>query len=211
MKKLLSEFLGTLLLVQAIIGSGIMAAKLSDDALLQLLINALAAVTTLALIITTFKKVSGAHFNPIVTLLSILEGKRTLKKNIYYMLAQCSGGAAGAILANISFGEDAFSLSTIDRSSVSLLVGEVIATFGLAFIVLLKPSLPELSIPLWIAGAYFFTSSTSFANPAVTFGRAFSDSPAGISPASLLPFVGAQLVGGLLAYIFVNQIFNRGK
>lgn len=208
-KSIAAEFLGTFLLVQAIVGSGVMAKNLSDDILLQLLINAIAAVTTLTLIISIFKGISGAHFNPIVSILSLLDRKSSPAKIFVLILAQLLGAFCGAIIANLSFGLDAISISSTERTQTHLLVGEVIATFGLIFVVLMRPAKPELAIPLWIAGAYFFTSSTSFANPAVTFGRIFSDTFAGISPSSAFPFLCAQCIGAALALLAVRIFFNE--
>ena len=209
LRKFGAEFLGTLFLVQAIVGSGIMATNLTDDVLLQLLVNAIAAVTTLVLIISSFKGISGAHFNPVVSIIAVFDRKISSADALFYILAQLIGAFWGAVIANLAFGLDFLKISSTERSESHLLIGELIATFGLIFIILMNPAKSEFSVPLWIAGAYFFTSSTSFANPAVTFGRIFSDTFAGISPSSFPYFVCAQILGGLLAYLLVRMVFNE--
>jgi glycerol uptake facilitator-like aquaporin len=211
MKKLigpsLAEFFGTLVLVCVVVGSGIMGTNLSADAGIALLINTVSTIFALALLILILGPVSGAQFNPVVSLALLLQKKITAAKFLAYLPAQILGAIAGAILANLMFNLEAVQISEKYRISSGTLVGEVLATAGLLIVILVlikrnQENLIAVSVAAWIGSAYFFTSSTSFANPAVTIGRVFSDTFAGISPDSVLPFVGAQLVGmalGLLA------------
>ena len=211
MKKLigpsLAEFFGTLVLVCVVVGSGIMGTNLSADAGIALVINTISTIFALALLIVIIGPVSGAHFNPAVSLALLLQKKMTAAKFLAYVPAQILGAIAGAILANLMFNLEAVQISENYRISSGTLIGEVLATAGLLIVILVlikrnQENIIAISVAAWIGSAYFFTSSTSFANPAVTIGRVFSDTFAGISPDSLLPFVGAQLVGmalGLLA------------
>lgn len=207
-----AEFIGTLALVLAVVGSGMMAGSLTEDVALQLLINAAATVAALYILINLLAPLSGAHFNPAVTVVSSLRGERGATEVVTYLFAQVSGAIAGSLLAHLTF-DIPFAISTKDRMGISLLLAEVVATFGLVMIVFADWKRYRLRnrasmIALWIGGAYFFTSSTSFANPAVTIGRIFTDSFAGISPASVLPFIGAQIVGALLAWLTLIAIRN---
>ena len=211
MKKLigpsLAEFFGTLVLVCVVVGSGIMGTNLSADAGIALLINTISTIFALALLILILGPVSGAQFNPVVSLALLLQKKITAAKFLAYVPAQILGAIAGAILANLMFNLEAVQISEKYRISSGTLIGEVLATAGLLIVILVlikrnQESIIAISVAAWIGSAYFFTSSTSFANPAVTIGRVFSDTFAGISPDSVLPFIGAQLVGmalGLLA------------
>lgn len=211
MKKLiapsLAEFFGTLLLVCVVVGSGIMGTNLSDDAGIALLINTISTIFALALLILILGPVSGAQFNPAVSLALLLQKKMSVSKFLAFVPAQILGAIAGAILANLMFNLEAVQVSEKYRISSGTLIGEVLATAGLLVVILVliqrkQENLIAVSVAAWIGSAYLFTSSTSFANPAVTIGRVFSDTFAGISPDSVLPFVGAQLVGmalGLLA------------
>jgi glycerol uptake facilitator-like aquaporin len=205
-RRLGAEVLGTGLLVTAVIGSGIAAATLSPtDVGLQLFENAAATAAGLAVIILLVGPVSGAHLNPVVSLADWWLGRRRgtglpLAEVGAYAAAQVAGGIGGAVLANLMFDLPAVRWSTHDRTSAHLLLGEVVATAGLVAVVFAlarsgRGALSAAAVAGYIASAYFFTSSTSFANPAVTVGRAFSDTFAGIAPASVLPFVLAQLVG----------------
>ena len=200
-----AEAVGTGLLVAIVVGSGIFAQRLSpDDVGLQLLENSTATALGLVALILTFGAVSGAHFNPVVTLVDRLLGGIDTVTAATYVVAQTIGGCLGAILANLMFELDAVNWSTRDRSSGALWLGEVVATFGLVTVILgVVRSGRREAAPFAVAGyigaAYWFTSSTSFANPAVTIARMFSDTFAGIEPASVPPFVVAQLAGGLLA------------
>ena len=196
--------MGTGLLVLAVIGSGIAASRLSDDAGLQLLQNAGATASALIAIILALGPVSGAHLNPVVTLAVRAAGAVGTREVGAYVIAQVAGGAAGAVVANLMFSLPAVELATEVRSSGGLWRGEGVATFGLVLVVLGVarsnwPTAAPFAVAAYIGGAYYFTSSTSFAIPAVTLGRTLSDTFAGIDPASVPAFVAAQLVGGGLA------------
>lgn len=204
-RRLLAEFLGTALLVAVVVGSGIAAEQLSpSDVGLQLLENSLATVFGLTALILLFGPVSGAHFNPVVSLADWFLGRRrgvglSISEVVAYAVAQVVGGVGGALLANVMF-EVAPAVSTKDRLSAGHLVAEVVATAGLVALIfaLVRTGRGALAAPTvgaYIGAAYWFTSSTSFANPAVTIGRVFSDTFAGIAPASAAAFVGVQLVG----------------
>lgn len=217
-RRLLAEALGTGLLVTAVVGSGIAAASLSPtDVGLQLLENAVATAAGLAVIILLVGPVSGAHLNPAVSLADWWLGRRrgtglTLGEVGAYSVAQVAGGILGAVLANLMFDLPAVRWSTHDRTSGHVLLGEVVATAGLIAIVFAlarsgRAGLSAAAVAGYIGSAYFFTSSTSFANPAVTIARAFSDTVAGIAPASVLPFVLAQLLGGAIGLGLVAVLY----
>lgn len=218
MKKLLgtslSEFFGTLTLVCVVVGSGIMGTNLSNDAGVALLINAVSTIFALALLILILGPVSGAHFNPVVTL-AMLASKRVLPVTVLaYIPAQIFGAIAGAVLANLMFNLPAVQISGNYRVSTGTFIGEVLATAGLLIVILVllqrdQGGLIPVSVAAWIGSAYFFTSSTSFANPAVTVGRVFSDTFAGISPDSVLPFIMAQFVGLLLGALGARALGAR--
>ena len=203
---LLAELLGTGLLVTVVVGSGIAAQRLSpDDVGLQLLENSTATFLGLTVLILMFGPVSGAHFNPVVSAADWLLGRRTGtgltgQEVLAYTAAQMVGGVLGAVLANVMFEVPVTELATTDRNGAHLWVGEVVATAGLVVLIfsLARSTRGLLAAPAvgaYIGAAYWFTSSTSFANPAVTVGRVFSDTFAGIDPASIAGFVGAQIVG----------------
>ncbi len=199
-RKLWAEFSGTALLVCVVVGSGIMGSQLSEDAGVALLINAFSTIFALALLILLLGPISGAHFNPAVSLMQLFNKELTPKQTVFFALSQILGAISGAILANLMFDLPAIEFSTHARVSSGTLIGEVIATAGLiALIGILslrnQTKLIPVAVAAWIGSAYFFTSSTSFANPAVTVGRMFTDSFAGIEPTSVLPFIGAQLAG----------------
>ena len=207
------EFLGSAGLAAVVIGSGIAAQRLSPtDVGLQLFENAFATALGLAVLILVFATVSGSHFNPVVTLVDITLHRRTWTTAAVYLPAQVLGCIAGAVLANVMFAAPAVAWSTTDRSSWPLLLSEVVATAGLILLIfaLVRTGRSHLAAPAvgaYIGAAYFFTSSTSFANPAITVGRMFSDTFAGIAPASALPFIGAQLVGAALGFATVRLLF----
>jgi glycerol uptake facilitator-like aquaporin len=199
-----AEAVGTALLVAVVVGSGIFAQRLSpDDVGLQLLENSTATALGLVALILAFGSVSGAHFNPVVTLVDRLLGGLDNTTAAAYVVAQVIGGCVGAMVANLMFEIDAVEWSTRDRSDSALWLGEVVATFGLVTVILGvvrsgRRELAPFAVAGYIGAAYWFTSSTSFANPAVTVGRTLSDTFAGIEPASVPGFVIAQLIGGLL-------------
>ena len=215
--RLLAEGIGSAFLIIAVIGSGIMAETLSPtDVGLQLLENAAATAGALIGLIIMFATVSGAHFNPAVTLLDRLLGRMTNTEAVSYVGAQLLGGCIGAVLANLMFSEQtgrgAIFLSQKDRNTTAELLSEVIAMIGLLLVIhgaarLGKPHVVAVAVGVWIGGAYFFTSSTSFANPMVSVARTLSDSFAGIAPASAPGFIAAQLLGALLAWPLVRKLF----
>ena len=199
----LVEFLGTALLAMAVVGSGVMATNLTKDVGLQLFIVAFATFLILALIIQMFAPISGAHFNPAVTLVTFINKGISLATAIQYVLVQVIGGFIGVVLANVMFDLPAIGASTHSKTSSNLLLGEVIATAGLILVIQIVSKQSDgryvpIAVAGWIGSAYFFTSSTTFANPAVTFARAFSDTFTGIELASVPGFVIAQLLGALI-------------
>ncbi len=212
MRKVAGEFLGTLILALAVVGSGAMATSLTPDVALQLLINAAATGAILWLIINLFSDLSGAHFNPIVSLISLYRRELSLKDSAQFVTAQMSGAIVGTLLANILFEIGLFTVSSKDRDGWNLLLSETIATAGLIFLIFHlifqgKNKNIAGAVSAWIFAAYFFTSSTSFANPAITIGRIFTDSFAGVAAHSALTFIPFQLIGGVLGYwlaLFLN-------
>ena len=211
-RKVTAEALGTGLLVAVVVGSGIMAQRLSpDDVGLQLLANSTATAGGLVALILAFGSVSGAHLNPIVSLADRFFGGLSTRELVAYIPAQIAGACLGAVVANLMFELDAVNVSTRTRSSEGLWLGEVVATFGLLIVILGvvrsgRASAAPFAVAGYIAAAYWFTSSTSFANPAVTIGRTLSDTFAGISPASVPAFIVAQLVGGGLAIALARYL-----
>ena len=198
-RRLTGEFVGTAFLLAAVVGSGIMAENLTDDVGLQLLQNAFATAGVLVALILAFGSVSGAHFNPAVTLADRWFGGVDTPTAVWYIAAQTAGGIVGVIVANIMFDLDAVEWSTKDRSSLNLVFAEGVATLGLLLVIFGvvrsgRTSVVAFAVGAYIAGAYYFTSSTSFANPAVTVSRMFTDTFAGIRPADAPAFIAAQLV-----------------
>ena len=208
-----AEAVGTAFLVATVIGSGIAAQRLSPgDAGLQLLENSLATGAVLVALIMALQPVSAA-FNPVVTLVERALGQIGGDEAVALVVAQLVGGFVGAVVANLMFDLDALSISGHDRTGGGVLLGEVVATFGLVLLVFGslrggRESTVAFTVGGYIAAAYWFTSSTSFANPAVTAARMFSDSFAGIAPASVLPFVGMQLLGGGIALVAVRFLYS---
>jgi glycerol uptake facilitator-like aquaporin len=212
-RRLVAESLGSALLAAVVVGSGIAAQRLSPgDIGLELLENSLATGAGLFAIISMFGPVSGGHFNPIVSAVDAAFGGLRWRQAAAYLPAQVAGCVAGAVLANVMFGRAAISLSTKHRASGPHALSEVVATVGLLLVIFsLARSGRSRSAPAvvgaYIAAAYFFTSSTGFANPAITVGRMFSDSFAGIAPSSVPSFVGAQVVGGVLAFAVIKALY----
>ena len=212
-RRLLAEFLGTGLLVAAVIGSGIAAARLSPgNPGLELLENAAATVGALVALILAFGPVSGAHFNPVVTLADRVFGGISTPDAAGYIATQVGGALGGALLANSMFALPTFETSTRTRSSGPLWLAEVVATFGLVVVIFAlarsdRVSLAPIAVGAYIGGAYFITSSTSFANPAVTIGRTISNTFAGIRPSSAPAFVAMQIIGGVLAVGVVRGLY----
>jgi glycerol uptake facilitator-like aquaporin len=201
-RKVVAEAVGTASLVAVIVGSGIHAQRLSpDDTGLQLLESSLATAGGLVALILAFGAVSGAHFNPVVTIADRIFGGTTTREVAAYLPAQMAGACLGAVVANVMFELDPITLSTDTRASGGVWLGEVVATFGLLLVILGvvrsgRAAIAPFAVAGYIAAAYWFTSSTSFANPAVTVGRTLTDTFAGIAPASVPAFVLMQLIGG---------------
>jgi glycerol uptake facilitator-like aquaporin len=211
-RRLLAEFLGSAFLAALVIGSGIAAAQLSDDTGLRLLENAAATAAGLFAIILMFGPVSGGHFNPVVSLVDAAFGGLSRREALAYAPAQVGGCIAGAIVANAMFALSAVSISTQHRASPAHLFAEVIATLGLILVIFAlarsgRAATAPAAVGAYIGAAYWFTSSTSFANPAISVGRMFSDTFAGIAPASVPGFVVAQLVGGVVAIGVVRALY----
>ena len=212
-----AEGVGTALLVAIVVGSGIFAERLSpNDVGLQLLENSLATAGGLVALILAFGAVSGAHFNPVVTLAERVFGGLTTSDALVYVAAQVAGACAGAVAANLMFDLDPVILSTHERSSGGLWLGEVVATFGLVMVILGvvrsgRSAAAPYAVAGYIAAAYWFTSSTSFANPAVTIGRTLSDTFAGISWASVPAFVAAQLLGSAFAMALARFLYPAAR
>jgi len=208
------EFLGTAILAVAIVGSGHMAINLQADSGMVLLINALATAIGLALVIRIGMKVSGSHFNPAVTLVMLMLKKITPQLSLFYITAQIVGAITGVGFANLLFDQKALDQSSIERSGSNLFFSEVFATAVLLWIILRFPKRDDLIavyVPLWIFGAILFTSSTSFANPAITIGRIFTNSVVGIAPESVIAFILAQLIGAGLGLLAAKNITNASK
>ena len=222
-RRLLAEFLGTALLVTAVVGSGIMATTLSPDAVgMQLLENSVATAFALGALILTLGPISGAHFNPVVSAADWFLGRRT-RTGITgtdlagYTVAQIVGAISGSILANLMFGLAPVTFSTKDRTAGHLWLGEVVATTGLLLLIFAlgrsgRAAAAPAAVGAYIGAAYWFTSSTSFANPAVTVGRAFTDTFAGIAPASVPGFVAFQMAGLLVGVGLLLALYpDAGK
>ncbi|MFI1092670.1 aquaporin [Streptomyces sp. NPDC020917] len=216
-----AELVGTAALVTIVVGSGIQATGLTHDVALQLLANSTATVFGLGVLIALLGPVSGAHFNPVVTLAEWWTARRggpgvTLRETALYVPAQIAGAIAGSILADAMFGKALVKFSTHDRSAGHLLLGEVVATAGLILLIFglartNRLHMAAVAVASYIGAAYWFTSSTSFANPAVTIGRAFTDTFAGIAPGSVAGFVGMQLIGAVVGLALVGLIFMPGR
>ncbi|MEM7093376.1 MAG: MIP/aquaporin family protein [Actinomycetota bacterium] len=211
-RKLAAEFIGTAFLVAGVVGSGIMAERLSDDVGLQLLENAFATAGVLLALILALGPVSGAHFNPVVTLAERVRGSLNTRDAGAYIVVQVLGGALGAIIANLMFDLSAIDISGKDRSGSHLLLAEGVATIGLLLVIYGvvtagKPHYAAATVAGYIGGAYWFTASTSFANPAVTIARTLSDTFAGIDPANAVGFVIAQLIAGGLGIGLIQWLF----
>ncbi|WP_433600137.1 aquaporin [Nocardia sp. CA-135953] len=217
-RRLLAEFVGTALLVCTVVGSGIAAQQLSPrDSGLQLLENSTATVFALGVLILMLGPVSGAHFNPVVSVADWLAGRRrgtglTATDLSAYISAQVLGGMAGAVLANIMFDQRAVQIATHHRVTTGHLVAEVVATAGLIAVIFAlartgRAAMSAAAVAAYIGAAYWFTSSTSFANPAVTVGRIFSDTFAGIAPTSVPAFIAAQIVGAGIGFALIGLLY----
>lgn len=213
-RRLVAEALGTALLVAAVVGSGIMAAKLSGgNTAIALLANTLATGGALVALILAFGPVSGAHINPVVSLAMAWQHELSLRDAALYALVQIAGGIAGAVLANLMFDLPAVTWSQTARTGGAQLLSETVAAFGLVAIIIAvsrrHANAAPFAVAAYIVGAYWFTASTSFANPAVTIARAFSDTFAGIRVADVGGFVGAQLVGAALATLLCGWLVPK--
>ena len=219
-RRLAAEFLGSMFLAAIVVGSGIAAQRLSPHQVgLELLENAAATALGLFTIILMFGPVSGGHFNPVVSFVDAAFGGLRWRSAMSYLPAQCAGCIAGAIVANVMFSGAAVSLSTKHRAGGAHFLSEVVATTGLILLIFAlarsgRSRNAPAAVGSYIGAAYFFTSSTSFANPAITVGRMFSDSFAGIAPTSVPAFVIAQAAGGVLAFLIVKLLYpgmTRGE
>ncbi len=213
-RAVMMEFLGTAILAVGIVGSGHMLTSLGAANGLELFVNALATAVALAIAIRIGMKISGSHFNPAVSLVMLLLKKIEFKIFLLYVVAQTLGAISGTILANFMFNQQVLAQSEISRNGSNIFLSEIFATMVLLWIILRFPrrdDLVAIYVPLWIFGAILFTSSTSFANPAITVGRVFTSSIVGIAPASVLLFIIAQLLGGLLGLLVAKQLTNPDK
>ena len=214
--RVVAEFIGTLFLVATVVGSGIMAANLANgnDAV-ALLGNTLATGVMLTVLITVIRSLSGAHFNPAVSVAFFLRKELPLFLLFVYVVGQITGGVAGTWLAHLMFDTDILQTSTRSRTGFGQWVSEVVATFGLVATILgtlrVNPNWVGATVGLYISGAYWFTASTSFANPAVTIARCLTDSFSGIAPTDVVPFIVAQVVGAAIAVVCFKLISNESN
>lgn len=214
LKHLTAEFVGTAILTATLLGSGITATMLSEDSLVAVLSMAFATTLAFGVMILLLQPISGAHFNPFVSLALLLDSKGNSGKCVLCALSQLLGAVFGAILVNLMFGRALLEIATTERLNLGTALGEVVATAGLIFTIIAlirvhKEKLIALAVPAWIGTAFFMTSSTAFANPAITLGRIFSDTFAGIEPASAVGFIAAQFIGALLGYGLANLLFTK--
>lgn len=203
-RKLVAEALGTAFLVAAVVGSGIMGEQLAGgNVALALLANTIATGAALVVLILIFAPISGAHFNPIVSLSFAIQGKMRWSEVLAYVAVQVSGAIAGTVMAHLMFDLPLIAVSTHERTGLGIWTGEIVASFGLLATILgclrNRPDAAPYAVGLFIISAYWFTSSTSFANPAVTIARSLTDTFSGIRPEDVLGFIGTQIVGALLA------------
>jgi len=211
-QRILAEGLGATLLAAAVIGSGIMAERLAGgNEAIALLANTGATVAALATLIAMLGPVSGAHFNPVVSMVASLRGDLAPTHAIGYVTIQVAGCCAGAMLANAMFELPLVHASTHARTGTAQWLSEVVATAGLVLVVVTSPTVRDAAwrVPAWIGAAYWFTASTSFANPAITIGRSLSDTFAGIRPSDAPAFIAAQLVGGLVGWLIAHSFAPR--
>ena len=213
-RKLVAEFIGTLFLLATVVGSGIMAEALAGgNTAIALLGNTIPTGAILVVLITMLGPISGAHFNPAVTLVFYLRREIGLRDGLLFILVQIVGGILGVLIAHVMFDLDLFQLSTKARTGGSQWAAEAVATFGLVFTILATLKANDKAVPmavgLYITAAYWFTASTSFANPAVTIARGFSDTFAGISPGHVIAFIVAQIAGALISLYFCNWLLKE--
>ena len=216
LRRTIAELFGTATLLLVVIGSGVMATNLSKDVGVQLTINSAATGLILYILITLLGPISGAHFNPVVTTIQLFKKNMTASLAAAYLAAQLIGAVIGVALANFIFNLPIIEISQKDRTGAELFVSEILATAGLVFIIFTAiAQKSEAKIPVlvgaYISAAYFFTSSTSFANPAVTVARTLSDTFAGIAPSSVAPFIAAQILGAVLGLVITKFINSPNK
>ena len=216
LRRTIAEAVGTATLLLVVIGSGVMATNLSEDVGVQLTINSAATGLILYILITLLGPISGAHFNPLVTAIQLYKKNITASHAAAYLAAQLIGAVIGVALANFIFNLPIIEISQKDRTGAELFVSEILATAGLVFIIFTAiAQKSEAKIPVlvgaYISAAYFFTSSTSFANPAVTIARTLSDTFAGIAPSSVAPFIAAQILGAALGLVLTKFINSPNK
>ena len=210
--KLISETIGTLFLLLIVVGSGIMGENLTENQAVVLLANSIATAFGLIVLIWTFGPYSGAHFNPVVSIVMMLLGKLTKQDMLFYVICQLIGGVLGVIFANMIFDLDIISISENKRLTSGIFISEIIATIGLLITILLvgkqKTEMVAPAVGLYIGAAYWFTSSTSFSNPAVTIARTLSNTFTGIIPSDVIPFIFAQLIGTLIVYFIYKHVYE---
>ena len=210
--QLSSETIGTLFLLLIVVGSGIMGGNLTENKAVVLLANSIATAFGLIVLIWTFGPYSGAHFNPVVSILMMLLGKLTKHETLLFILCQLIGGVFGVIFANIIFDLEIISISDNKRLTTGSFISEIIATFGLLITIILvskqKSEMVAAAVGLYIGAAYWFTSSTSFSNPAVTIARTFSNTFTGIAPSDVIPFIFAQFIGTLIVYFIYKNVYE---
>jgi glycerol uptake facilitator-like aquaporin len=216
MQKQIGEFVGTASLALVVVGSGQMAEILSRDIGIQLLINATATGVALWLLITLFAPISGAHFNPVISIIAYIRREISLQIAVLFITLQVVGAIVGTAIANILFEHPAIYISSKNRDGGHLLLSEVVATAGLVFTIyqlstIKKGRFIPAGVASWIFAAYFFTSSTAFANPAISIGRIFSDSFAGVAPHSAAAFIPFQIMGAALGYLLVTTLNKKAK
>ena len=211
--KLISETVGTLFLLLIVVGSGIMGENLTENKAIVLLANSIATAFGLIALIWTFGPYSGAHFNPVVSIVMMLLGKLTKHETILFIFCQVIGGVFGVMIANIIFDLDIISISDNKRLTRGIFISEVFATFGLLITILLvskqKTEMVAPAVGLYIGAAYWFTSSTSFSNPAVTIARTLSNTFTGITPLDVLPFILAQLIGATMMFLVYKSVYEE--
>lgn len=214
-RRLAAEGLGTCLLVATVVGSGIMAERLTDDNALALLGNTIPTAAILVVLITTLGPISGAHFNPVVSMIATLRRELGATEASRYILAQVVGGMVGTLIAHAMFAQPLLQVANAARAGAGQWFAEGVATFGLVAVILAGSAMARHAVPwlvgLYIAAAYWFTASTSFANPAVTLARAFTDTFSGIRPIDAPAFIAAQLVGGLVALALIGWLLQPAK
>lgn len=213
MQKYVSEFLGTFILLLSIVGSGIAGQQYTDDQMVILFSHAVVIGFTLIFLIRIFANYSGAHFNPIVSLLFFFKGELSSKDLIIYIFIQCVAATFGTMFANFLFGLNIIEISSNIRSGTHIYISEIFATFGLLMVILLSRSdgknIVAFNVGIYICAALIFTSSTSFANPAVTIARIVTESFTGIHPSTILFFIGSQVIGLGIAYSAFTRVFEK--